>query len=163
VGQVLSQFECPLAYTLWDSSAQMDWRYRMRREGQEYRPLMWFIYDHDNGGDLWQWPKRETTPTFFLWKTSQCARDILRYKLIYVKHNYFNVYEATCFDLFKRSSSGLLADRVLCNWLHRSYAFYHCKHIGIPTCTQHLLTRSARRPDDDRLKRSKHVVSYTLK
>ena len=50
----------------------------------------------------------------------------------------------------------------LCNWLARFYAFYQRKHIGIPTCTQHLLTRSARRPDDDRLKRSKHVASCTL-
>jgi len=28
-------------------------------------------------------------------------------RLIYVKHNYFIVYEVTCFDLFKMSSSGL--------------------------------------------------------
>ena len=28
--------------------------------------------------------------------------------------------------------------------------------------TQHLLTRSAIRPDDDHLKRSKNVASYTL-
>jgi len=72
---------------------------------------------------------------------------------------------------FKRSSSGLLADRVnrfcvhvgipVClHWLNtenlassRIYLFNQCKHIGIPTCTQHLLTQSARRPDDDRLKK----------
>ena len=47
-------------------------------------------------------------------------------------HNYFIVYEVTCFDLFKRSSSDLLTYRV-------------------------------RRPDDDRLKRPKHVASYTIK
>jgi len=41
-----------------------------------------------------------------------------------VKHNYFNVYDATCFDLFKWSSSCLLADRV-----NRC-----CVHIGIPMC-----------------------------
>jgi len=29
--------------------------------------------------------------------------------------------------------------------------------------TQHLLTRSVRRPDDDHLKSSKHVASYTIK
>jgi len=40
--------------------------------------------------------------------------------------------------------------------------FYLCKHIGIPTCTQHQLTRSVSRPEDDRLKRSKHAASYTL-
>jgi len=28
---------------------------------------------------------------------------------------------------------------------------YGCKHVGITTCTQHLLTGSVRRPDDDRL------------
>jgi len=39
--------------------------------------------------------------------------------------------------------------------------FYHCKYIGIPTCTQHLLT--LRRPADDRLKKAKHVASYTIK
>ena len=33
----------------------------------------------------------------------------------------------------------------------------------IQTCTQHLLTRSVRRPDDNRLKSSKHVASYTIK
>ena len=47
-------------------------------------------------------------------------------------------------------------------WPARSYVFYQCKNIEIPTCTQHLLTRSVRRPDDDRLKRSKHVTSYTI-
>ena len=31
--------------------------------------------------------------------------------------------------------------------------FYRCKHIGIPTCTQHMLAQSVRRPEDDRLKR----------
>jgi len=43
------------------------------------------------------------------------------------------------------------------------YVFYQCKHIGIPTYTQHLLTRSVRRPDDYRLKSSKHVASYIIK
>jgi len=51
----------------------------------------------------------------------------------------------------------------LCNRLARFYVFYQCKHIGIPACTQHLLTRYVRRPDDARLKRSKHVVSYAIK
>ena len=37
------------------------------------------------------------------------------------------------------------------------------KHIGIPTCTQHLSTRFVRMPDDDRLKRSKHIASYVIK
>ena len=32
------------------------------------------------------------------------------------------------------------------------YVFYRSKHIGIPICTQHLLTQSVRRPEDDRLK-----------
>jgi len=40
----------------------------------------------------------------------------------------------------------------LCNLLARFYVFYQCKHIAIPTCTQHLLARSVRSPDDDRLK-----------
>ena len=56
----------------------------------------------------------------------------------------FNVYEATCFNLFKRSSSGLLADRL-----------NSC-------CVHSVLIQSARRPDDDRLKRTKNVASYTL-
>ena len=51
-------------------------------------------------------------------------QEILKDKLIYVKHKYFIVYEATCFELFKRSSSGLLADRV-----NRC-----CVHVGIPIC-----------------------------
>jgi len=49
----------------------------------------------------------------------------------------------------------------LCNLIARFYVFYQCKHIGIPTRTQHLLTRSARKLDD-RLKTSKHVAPYTL-
>jgi len=32
------------------------------------------------------------------------------------------------------------------------YVFNRCKLIGIPTYTQHLLTQSVRRPEDDRLK-----------
>jgi len=32
----------------------------------------------------------------------------------------------------------------------------------ITMCTQHLLTRFARSPDDDGLKSSKHVASFTL-
>jgi len=56
----------------------------------------------------------------------------------------FNVYEATRFKLFERSSSGLLADRV-----------NRC-------CVHSVLIQSARRPDDDRLRRTKHVASYTL-
>jgi len=51
----------------------------------------------------------------------------------------------------------------LCEWLDRFYVCYKCKHNGIPTYTQHLLTRSVRRADDDRLKSSKHVASYTTK
>ena len=51
----------------------------------------------------------------------------------------------------------------ICNWLAIFYVFYQCRQFGIPTCTQHLLTRFARRSDDDRLKRSKHVASYILK
>ena len=43
------------------------------------------------------------------------------------------------------------------------YNVYQCKHIGIPTCKQHLLNRTVRLPDDDRLKRSKHVASYKIK
>jgi len=43
------------------------------------------------------------------------------------------------------------------------YVFYQCKHIGILTCTQHLLIRSVRRPDDGCLKKSKLVASYTIK
>jgi len=33
------------------------------------------------------------------------------------------------------------------------YVFYQCKRIGIPTCTQHLLTLSAGRPNNDRFKK----------
>ena len=33
------------------------------------------------------------------------------------------------------------------------YVCYRCKHIGIPTCTQQLLTQSVIRPEDGRLKR----------
>ena len=51
----------------------------------------------------------------------------------------------------------------MCNRIAICYVFYQCKHIGSPTCTQHLLTPSARRPNDDHLKRSKHVASYILK
>ena len=40
------------------------------------------------------------------------------------------------------------------------YVFYRCKYIWIPTRTAHLLTQSVRRPDDDRLKGSKHVAWY---
>jgi len=34
--------------------------------------------------------------------------------------------------------------------------------LSDPTRIWHLLTRNVRRPDEDRLKRSKHVASYTI-
>jgi len=70
-------------------------------------------------------------------------------RLIYVSTTIL-LYKATRFDPFKRSSSGFISYR-----LNRC-----CVHVWIPTCTQHLLTRSDRRPDDDRLEGSKHVALY---
>ena len=40
------------------------------------------------------------------------------------------------------------------------YVFYRYKPTGNPTPTQHLLTESVRRPDDDRFKMSKHLALY---
>jgi len=37
------------------------------------------------------------------------------------------------------------------------------KHIGIPTCTQHLSSRFVGRPHDDRLESSEYVASYVIK
>jgi len=57
------------------------------------------------------------------------------------RHNCF-IIGGYIFRPSKWSSSGLLTD-----WVNRC-----CVHVGIPTSTQHLLTHSARWPEDDRLK-----------
>ena len=81
------------------------------------------------------------------WRRSRCATNILKWLIDYVKHNYFIFFivcEATSFDLLNRSSSFLR---------YESKIYTHVAS----------LTRNVRRPDYDRLRRSKHVASHTIK